>query len=220
MGTLSTCRACARSARTARRTPPSHWARSTSATRAGASSRPGSCGSRAPGATAARRWPRRRTCRSTIRRPQWSRRTRSPTRTSRSPRSCPTGRSCSAAAAPRTSAPLEGLSARHDQDRARLARRARRPQHAGDVAVRERLGDAAADGRRLRDGRSRKNVALIGARNLDPPEEDVHRRERDPHRPGRASTGHSRTAAASTSPSTSTRSIRRRSRPSCPSRTV
>ena len=54
--------------------------------------------------------------------------------------------------------------------RARLARRARRPQHARHVAVRERVGHAAADDRRLRDGEA-GNVALIGARNLDPPEE-------------------------------------------------
>ena len=38
------------------------------------------------------------------------------------------------------------------------------------VAVRERVGDAAADGDRRRRRARRSNVALVGARNLDPPE--------------------------------------------------
>ena len=54
--------------------------------------------------------------------------------------------------------------------RRRLARRARRPEHAGELAVRQRVGDAAADAHRLRRGRRRSDVALVGARNLDPPE--------------------------------------------------
>ena len=38
------------------------------------------------------------------------------------------------------------------------------------LAVRERVGDAAADGDRRGLGARRADVALVGARNLDPPE--------------------------------------------------
>ena len=63
-----------------------------------------------------------------------------------------------------------GALRRRGVPRRRLARRARRPEHAADLAVRERVGDAAADGDRRRRRARRSNVALVGARNLDPPE--------------------------------------------------
>ena len=47
---------------------------------------------------------------------------------------------------------VEGLAARFGRLGGDLARRARRPQHAGDLAVRQRVGDAAADDHRPRDG--------------------------------------------------------------------
>ena len=87
--------------------------------------------------------------------------------------------------------------------RARLARRARRPQHARHVAVRQRVGHAAADDRRRRDGEAGERRADRRAQPR-PARGDVHRRERDPHRPGCRRSRARRTAAASTSRSTST----------------
>ena len=134
------------------------------------------------GRRAARRWPRPLTWRSPIRRRPWSRRTRSPSRTSRRRR----------AARPAARARrLLLLACRHDRGalcpprppRARLARRARRSQHARDVAVRERVGHAAADDRRRGDVEARKRRA---DRRAEPrsARRDVHRRERDPNGAG------------------------------------
>ena len=55
--------------------------------------------------------------------------------------------------------------------RARLVRRARRPEHARDLAVRGSLGDAAPDAAR-RGAVEPDDVILLGARNLDPPEQE------------------------------------------------
>ena len=53
--------------------------------------------------------------------------------------------------------------------RRRLVRRARRPEHAGELAEREPLGHAVPDAARLRH-RAPADAVLVGARNLDPPE--------------------------------------------------
>ena len=77
-------------------------------------------------------------------------------------RACRPGRSSSAAAAARTSARSAGSPAAPRPARRRLDRRARRPQHARDLAVREPLGDAAADGDRRGRGRARRTSLTSG----------------------------------------------------------
>ena len=106
-------------------------------------SAPGSCASRAPGGTAARTWPRRRSSRFPTRRRPWSRRTRSREQSLALAADLPErpivlgGCCCAHVGA------VEGLAARARPPRRRLARRARRPQHARDLAERQRVGDAA-----------------------------------------------------------------------------
>ena len=93
---------------------------------------------------------------------------------------CPTGRSCSAGAAARTSARSRRSQRARGLPRGRLDRRARRPEHARDVAVRQRLGNAAADG----DRRRRRRAGARRARRRAQPRPAggrVHRRERHPH---------------------------------------
>ena len=80
----------------------------------------------------------------------------------RSRRRCRSVRSSSAAAAARTSVRSGACAARRPA-RGRLARRARRPEHARDVAVREPVGDAAADAPRRRRG-ARRRTSLSSAR--------------------------------------------------------
>src|ERR1051325_9071916 len=105
----SECLGSAHAAPTAAPSLRSRSAQATSAMRAVASSRPGSSASRRLGARAGSRWPRLRACRSRIRRPRWSRRRRSASRTWRLPPSFPSARSFSAAVAARTSARSRGL---------------------------------------------------------------------------------------------------------------
>ena len=56
--------------------------------------------------------------------------------------------------------------------RGRLDRRARRPEHARELAVGQRVGHAAADDRRLRRRPSRPTLPWSAARDLDPPERE------------------------------------------------
>ena len=64
-----------------------------------------------------------------------------------------------------------GVARRRGSPRTRLDRRARRLEHAGDLPVRESLGHALPDA--LDAGVvAPADAALVGARNLDPPEEE------------------------------------------------
>ena len=94
-----------------------------------------------------------------------------------------------------------------------LARRARRSQHARDVAVRQRVGDAAADAHRPGHGRARR-MSSSGARATS-----IRRRTSSSPRPASATirTRCSSARMRSTSRSTATSSTRASSRSSCPS---
>ena len=99
--------------------------------------------------------------------------------------------------------------------RSRVVRRTRRPQHARDVSVRKSLGDAVPDADRRRHRRSR---GCRPRRSAQPRSgrDRLSRRDRD-RRLARPRARRAR--RASTSRSTSTCSIRPRSRSSCPSPT-
>ena len=98
---------------------------------------------------------------------------------------------------------VEGLAARHDRLARRLARRPRRPEHAGHVALRQRVGHAASHAARRRHRRAaprrarrRAQPRPARARSSSPPREC---------RPGRTRSSARRpTWTASTSPSTRT----------------
>ena len=94
-----------------------------------------------------------------------------------------------------------------------LARRARRPQHARDLPLRQRVGDAAAHAARPGDARRRRRRPL-GSAEPRPARGGVHRCGRDRRRSRRACSPAPR---RSTSRSTATCSIRTSSRSSCPS---
>ena len=192
VGRLRACRASARSAPTARRSPRSPWARTTSATRVAPSSARVSSACRAPGERAARRWPMRPRSSSRTRRRRWSPRTRSRTSTSCSPPSFPSVRSCSAGAAARTSA------------RSRACRRGTTASRSiwidahGDLNTPESSPSGNEWGMPLRmivdSGAVRStDVALVAVRDLDPPEREfieeagVHTGKR--RRPARARGG-------------------------------
>ena len=156
--------------------------RATSATPAAAPSPPGSCACRGPGATAARRWSRRRALAARLPRGGGRRggdaRDADARRRVRPPRAA---RSSSAAAAARTSARSRGSprgtagSASSGSTRtATSTRRRRRPSG-------QRVGDAAADAARPGHGRRRRRRPL-GRAQPRPAGGGVHRR-----RPGSAS---------------------------------
>ena len=63
-----------------------------------------------------------------------------------------------------------GIARRVDRLGSRLDRRPRRPEHARDLAVRKPVGDAVPDDSRRRRRAQSEDAALVGARNLDPPE--------------------------------------------------
>ena len=111
-----------------------------------------------------------------------------------------------------------GALGRRGVPRRRLARRARRPEHAGDLAVRERVGDAAADGdRRRRRAAARTSPSSAPAISIRPRSSSSSRRA---SRRARARSSVRSTAPTpSTSRSTATRSTRASSPCSCPSRT-
>ena len=136
--------------------------------------------------------------------------------TLRSPPSCPSGRSSSAAAAARTSARSRAL-ARGRMPRGRLARRARRPEHARELAVRQRVGDAAADAdrrRRRRAGATSRSSARATS---------TRRRSSSSRRAGSTGRGRDRAALDGCRLRLRRARLRRRSSPasspsSCPSR--
>ena len=98
--------------------------------------------------------------------------------------------------------------------RRRLGRRARRPEHARDLAVGERMGHAAADAGRLRRGRPTRRRARRCARSRSAGA-GVHPRERDPHRKARDRPRAERRGRRLRRPSTRTVSTRPRSARSC-----
>ena len=136
----------------------------------GRSSPPASSAFRVPGATAARQMmPSPRRCRSTTRRPPSIEEDSLPRRSSRSPPTCRCGRSSSAAAAARTSAPSKGLR------RATTGSAVVWFDAHGDLNTPESSPSGNEWGMPLRmiiDGGAvdAEDVALVGARNLDPPE--------------------------------------------------
>ena len=184
--------------------------------RAAARSPPASFACRAPGGRAARPWPRRRTSRCPIRRRPSSTRRRWPSRTSPSrPTSRAAGRPRRLLLLARRRARRPG--ARYDRLAARLARRPRRPEHAGDLAERQPLGHALPDGAGRRAPSRSEDAVLVGARDLDPPELAFIERARLATA-RRRRLGARRRRTRSTSPSTSTCSPPSRSSRTCPSR--
>ena len=103
--------------------------------------------------------------------------------------------------------------------RGRLARRPRRPEHAADLAVGQRVGNAVADGdrRRRRASPQRRPRRRPEPR---PARGGVHRVGRRARRARVRSSGRSRARTPSTSRSTATRSIPASWPSSCPSRTA
>ena len=107
----------------------------------------------------------------------------------------PRARSFSAAAAARMSARSAASRRARGPARGRLDRCPRRPQHARELAVRQRVGDAAADGDRRRRGRSRRRRARRRAE----PRSARARLSRGERASTTTSTGRSTAATASTS---------------------
>ena len=143
--------------------------------------------------------------RSTIRRRRSSRRTRSHAQTLAVASDLPArplvlgGCCCSHIGA------VEGLAAPPRAARRHLVRRARRPEHARDLAVGQRVGDAAADADRRRRGRPRRtSPSSARATSIRP-------RSSSSRRPGSTTTRTrcSTASTASTSRSTATSSSRR-----------